>query len=202
VTENGYRLNTGFLATPYLLHVLAENGYTEIAFKVLEQEQSPSWLFNVKAGATTILEDWQGFEKCTASFNHYSFGAVCDFLFAGVTGICPDIKNPGYKHFLLRPVVGGSLTEAHARYESIYGPIESSWKLNKDVVEYSFIVPPNTSATVMLTADSSSLEQVKIDYPEVVYENGKIIFSIGSGKWQISIPHPQQTSMLTEGDDI
>lgn len=65
---------------------------------MLEQEQSPSWLFNVKAGATTILEDWQGFEKCVASFNHYSFGAICDFLIAGIAGIRPEIEYPVYKH--------------------------------------------------------------------------------------------------------
>ena len=188
VKENGYRLNTGFLATPYLLHVLAENGYTEVAFKVLEQEQSPSWLFNVKAGATTILEDWQGFEKCAASFNHYSFGAVCDFLFTGVSGICLDIKHPGYKHFLLKPTVGGTLTQAHAKYESIYGLIESSWKLNKDTVEYSFVVPANTTATVMLAADLATLELVKQTHSDAVYEKGKIVFSIGSGIWQISVP--------------
>jgi len=202
IAENGYRLNTGFLATPYLLHVLVENGYTEYAFKVLEQEQSPSWLFNVKAGATTILEDWQGFEKCVASFNHYAFGAVCDFLFASITGICPDIKHPGYKHFLLKPVVGGSLNEAHARYESIYGLIESSWKRNKDIVEYSFVVPANTTATVMLAANPELLELVKNTYTDVVYEKGKIVFSIGSGRWQISVPHFKQTSMHTGGNEM
>lgn len=186
VTENGCRLNTGFLATPYLLHVLADNGYAELAFKVLEQEQSPSWLFNVKAGATTILEDWQGFEKCVASFNHYSFGAVCDFLFAGIAGIRPEIEHPGYKHFLLKPLVGGTLTEAHAKYESIYGPIESSWIRNGDTVDYTFVVPANTTATVMLTADETSLELIKRTYPDAVYENGRICFSVGSGRWQVT----------------
>lgn len=184
VTENGYRLNTGFLATPYLLHVLADNGYAELAFRVLEQEQSPGWLFNVKAGATTILEDWQGFEKRIASFNHYSFGAVCDFLFAGIAGIRPDIAYPGYKHFLLKPLVGGTLTEAHASYESIYGLIQSSWKRNGDKVDYTFVVPANTTVTVMLSADETALETIQRAYPDAMYENGCIVFSIGSGKWQ------------------
>lgn len=184
VAENGFRLNTGFLATPYLLHVLADNGFSALAFKLLEQEQSPSWLFNVKAGATTILEDWQGFENCVASFNHYSFGAVCDFLFAGVAGIRPTIEQPGYKHFLLKPLIGGTLTAAHAMYESLYGPIESAWERNGDTVNYTFAVPANTTATVMLQAVEPALELVKRTHPDAVYENGRIVFSVGSGRWQ------------------
>jgi len=186
VTENGCRLNTGFLSTPFLLHVLADHGYADLAFTVLEQEENPSWLYNVKAGATTILENWQGFEKCVASFNHYAFGAVCDFLFAGIAGIRPEIAHPGYKHFLLKPIVGGTLTEAHATYESFYGTIESSWKRNHDEVSYTFVVPANTTATVMLAADGTALAMVKRTYPDAVYENGWIVFSIGSGRWQVS----------------
>ncbi len=185
ITENGNRLNTGFLATPYLLQVLADNGYADLAFKVLEQEQSPSWLFNVKAGATTILEDWQGFEKCVASFNHYSFGAVCDFLFAGVAGIRPEIEHPGYKHFLIKPLVGGTLSMAHAKYESVYGPIEASWKRDGDLVNYAFSVPANTTATVMLAANETAIGLVKRTYPDAVYANGRIVFSLGSGRWLV-----------------
>ena len=187
VTENGCRLNTGFLATPHLLRVLADNGWAELAFKVLEQEESPSWLFNVKAGATTILEDWEGFEKRVASFNHYSFGAVCDFLFSGVAGIRPEIEQPGYKHFLLQPTVGGRLTEAHARYDSLYGPIESSWQRSQDAVRYTLVVPPNTTATVRLAAEPAALALVKRIYPDAVHENGQIVFSIGSGRWLVSV---------------
>ncbi len=195
VIENGYRLNTGFLATPFLLHVLADNGYPDLAFKVLEQERSPSWLFNVKAGATTILENWQGFETCTASFNHYSYGAVCDFLFAGIAGIRPEIEYPGYKRFLLKPLVGGTLTQAHATYESVYGTIESSWKRDQEAVRYVFVVPANTTATAMLAGDPAALEDVQRTYPDAVYEIGRIVFSLGSGRWQVSVPHGQRVDL-------
>jgi len=187
VRENGYKLNTGFLATPYLLHVLADSGHADMAFKVLEQEESPGWLFNVKAGATTILENWDGFEKCAASFNHYSFGAVCDFLFSRVAGIQPTLEYPGYKRFILSPLVGGSLTQAAAKYESPYGTIESHWRKYGSGVSYTFSVPPNSSAQVVLEAGESSLEKVKRTYPDAVYQDGHIKFSVGSGSWQVKI---------------
>lgn len=133
VEANDYHLNTGFLATPYLLQQLCDNGYPEHAFRLLEQESSPSWLYNVKAGATTILETWTGMNTHCMSFNHYSYGAVCNFLFTGITGIRPVIEKPGYKHFLIKPMPGGSLTYARATYESLYGTIESSWEKRKKV---------------------------------------------------------------------
>lgn len=65
----------------------------ELAYALLEQEEVPSWLCNVKKGATTILEEWCGMDAHTGSFNHYSYGAVCDFLFSRTAGIRPDGKR-------------------------------------------------------------------------------------------------------------
>lgn len=162
--ENGYKLNTGFLSTPYILPVLVEHGYVNEAYRVLEQTECPGWLYNVKAGATTILENWDGFVKCAASFNHYSYGAVCDFLFQYVTGICPLLSTPGYKHFKLKPVIGGSLTKAVASYDSGYGLIESKWEKCEDRIEYEFTIPVNTTALICLP--------------------GRESMTVGSGTWR------------------
>ncbi len=150
IEANDYKLNTGFLSTPFLLPVLEDCGYTEVAFKILEQTKSPSWLHPVLLGATTILEGWEGMDDHAGSFNHYSFGAVCEFLFGRVAGIEPDFDAPGYKKFTLRPVMGGSLTRARATYESLYGTIVSGWKRNSGGWQYSCEIPANTRARVIL----------------------------------------------------
>ena len=108
VMQTDYHLNTGFLATPYLLNVLADNGYVDTAYRLLEQTTSPSWLYNVLKGATTILEEWTGLDSHVGSFNHYSYGAVCDFLFSRVCGIRPLVNDPGYHTFKVCPLPGGS----------------------------------------------------------------------------------------------
>lgn len=182
VKENKYKLNTGFLSTVFLLPVLSENGYKDVAFKVLEQTESPGWLFNVKAGATTIPENWSGYENCKDSFNHYSYGAVCQFLFEQVAGIQPVFARPGYKHFILKPTVGGSLTEAKAVYESLYGVIESSWKKNKNSLEYRFQVPANTTATIILPIMEKTQDELKRQYPSAQFKNNSMIFEVGSGE--------------------
>ena len=158
IVENGYKLNTGFLATVHLLPMLVESGYIDLAYRVLEQTECPSWLFNVKEGATTILENWDGFEKHQNSFNHYSYGAVCDFLFEYVAGIRPMIDHPGYEEFILQPVEGGTLTEAKAELETIHGLIRSEWKRMPDEqIQYVFSIPANTKAHIMLPNQKEQL---------------------------------------------
>jgi alpha-L-rhamnosidase len=159
IRENDYKLNTGFLSTAHLLLVLVDHGFVEEAFRVLEQEECPGWLYNVKAGATTILENWDGFTKRQNSFNHYSYGAVCDFLFEYVAGIRPMLNQPGYKEFVLSPIVGGTLTHANAQVQTSHGLISSRWEKQEDgSVSYQFKVPANTTAHITLTASNG--EQV------------------------------------------
>lgn len=150
IEKNDYRLNTGFLSTPFLLPVLAENGYTEIAYRILEQIERPSWIHAVLLGATTIPEKWDGFDKHEGSLNHYSYGAVCEFLFAYTAGIKPIFEKAGYKEFTLQPYVGGSLTYAKATYYCPYGTIQSEWEKTDKGIHYRFVIPVNTTAKIIL----------------------------------------------------
>jgi len=190
VREQDYHLNTGFLSTPFLLQVLADHGYIDIAFRVLEQETCPSWLFAVGKGATTIWESWRGISpdgELSGSLNHYAYGAVCDFLFSNVAGIRPVWEKPGYKHMIFKPVVGGTLTQAHATYESRYGTIRSSWEKTEQGVTYRFVVPVNTTATVMLSANEEDVNKLSNEFPDIRYEEGRIIFKVGSGDYLFNL---------------
>lgn len=170
VKENGYHLNTGFLATPFILKQLADNGYEETAFKLLEQTTSPGWLYPITRGATTILENWNAMDTHMYSYNHYSYGAVCDFLFGEIAGIQPVFEHPGFKEFILTPKIGGTLTYAEAVYESLYGTIRSRWDILSEGVRYQFEIPPNTSAKVILQS-----------------EDGAILYMLGSGNHEFTI---------------
>ncbi|MDO4650439.1 MAG: family 78 glycoside hydrolase catalytic domain, partial [Eubacteriales bacterium] len=151
VEEKDFHLNTGFLSTPMLLNVLSDYGYSESAYKILEQKDSPGWLCSIAAGGTTIPETWGGYETHKDSLNHYSYGAVCDFLFSRVAGIRVDEEQPGYKHFTLQPIPGGSLNFAKAEYKSKYGMIRSEWrKTDNESIRFEFEIPDGTSATIIL----------------------------------------------------
>ncbi|MFS0724309.1 family 78 glycoside hydrolase catalytic domain [Paenibacillus sp. 1P07SE] len=190
VEEQQDHLNTGFLSTPFLLQVLADHGYADLAFRLLEQETSPSWLFAVTKGATTIWESWRGISpdgELSGSLNHYAYGAVCDFLFAGIAGIRPVWEKPGYKHFLVKPLVGGSLTHASANYTTLYGSIQSSWKKAGQRVSYRFEIPANTTATVMLPGRLEDVETLCSEFSEIRQEKGYIVLSAGSGVYHLTL---------------
>ncbi|MBU9744397.1 glycoside hydrolase family 78 protein [Lachnospiraceae bacterium ASD3451] len=153
VRDNDFKLNTGFLGTPFLLYQLADHGYPDYAMKVLEQTETPSWLYPVTRGGTTIYENWEGVDKHKGSYNHYSYGSVCEFLFERLAGIQPEIRNPGYRHFTIQPMIDGALEYVYASYECPYGTIESSWQKTAEKVRYRFTIPANTTAAVVLPGD-------------------------------------------------
>ena len=147
-----WRVGTGFLSTPFILYVLGEID-KEYAYKLLENEEKPGWLCMPKAGATTIWEDWDGPNSDNgkgggiASLNHYSKGAVCEWIFDTMCGIRVDGEN----HFTIAPVPGGHFTHAGMSYDSAYGTVSCSWKVMENgSYSYDIVIPPNTTATVRI----------------------------------------------------
>jgi alpha-L-rhamnosidase len=153
-------LNTGFLATPYLLPVLADSGHLDLAYELLFQDTPPSWLAMIDRGATTIWEHWEGIDDdgvAHASLNHYSKGAVISFLHRYVAGIQLLDDGPAYRRFRVAPRPGGDLTWASAALESPYGRIESSWSTGATGTTFTVLVPPNTEAEVVLPDGRSAV---------------------------------------------
>lgn len=143
----GWRLGTGFLSTPFILDVLTEID-PAYAYRLLENEKMPGWLFMSKMGATTIWESWEGTEAQggIASLNHYSKGAVCEWLFSTMCGIQIGAEN----HFTVAPLPGGTFTFAKAEYKSIYGLVQSGWQKTESGYTYEITIPSNTTADIIL----------------------------------------------------
>jgi alpha-L-rhamnosidase len=166
VRKNDYKIGTGFPGTPYILFALADNGHEDEAFKMLTNTQCPSWLYEVKMGATTIWERWDGLDEngncpigddgtdVMISYNHYASGAVGDFLYRRVAGIEP--LEAGYKRFAVKPLVGGGLTSACGRLNTPYGEIVSSWEILEDDFRLEVKVPVGSSCKVTLPDGAES----------------------------------------------
>ncbi len=155
--EQKGHLVTGFVGTPYFCHALSRNGRTKEAYDLLLKEDFPSWLYQVKAGATTIWEHWDGkkpdgtlWSPDMNSFNHYAYGAVGEWLYRVVAGIEADECRAGYKHSIIHPHIGGGLDYVKAVYSSVYGDVCVSWMIKVSKVELDVTIPHNTSATVIL----------------------------------------------------
>lgn len=160
VERNNYCIGTGFPGTPYILFALADNGRSDVAFKMLLNEQCPSWLYEVKVGATTVWERWDGLDGdgvCRIgddgtggmiSFNHYGFGSVGDFLYRRIAGIEP--LEGGYKTFKIQPFLGGEITYACGEVHTPYGKVISDWHINSGKFELKVSVPACTECKVIL----------------------------------------------------
>lgn len=158
IAENGGRMTTGFLGTPYILHALSENGRSDLAYDLLLQEKSPSWLFSVNQGATTIWEHWDSLKEDGSfwstkmnSFNHYAYGSVYDWIFGVALGIMVNDDGAGYEKITVSPIPDKRLDFAKGSIESRQGKIESYWRYLPDgKVRYEITVPKGTEATVKL----------------------------------------------------
>jgi len=155
-------LSTGFVGSPYLPHVLSNNGRLDMAYTLLHQKTWPSWLYSVTRGATTIWERWDGWTEENGfqtpemnSFNHYVYGAVGAWLYNTVAGIEIDPTQPGYKHIILRPQPGGGLTHACGKLKTLYGEVVSQWKIENGAFDWEVVVPPNNSATLHIPLNGS-----------------------------------------------
>lgn len=159
VEKNDYCIGTGFPGTPYILFALADNGYEDTAYKMLMNTKCPSWLYQVKMGATTIWERWDGLDEngecpisndgtdIMISYNHYASGAVGDFLYRRVAGI--EAVKPGYREFRVRPVPGGGITWAKSHAETPYGQIAVHWKQEEQFV-IDVTVPMGTTCILQM----------------------------------------------------
>ena len=151
------RIGTGFIGTPALLPALCKIGEYELAAAVFLQEDVPGWLAQVKRGATTIWERWDGiredgtiYEPRMNSYNHYAYGAVCQWLFESVAGFRPDPKLPAFRHVIYEPVIIPALSPVRAHHDSAAGRIEAGWTLEGDRVTYDILVPEGASGTLVL----------------------------------------------------
>ena len=176
------RLFAQVLDLPLICDALANNGYLDDAYALLLQEECPSWLYQVRQGATTIWERWDSLlpdghvnPGDMTSFNHFAFGAIVDWMHRSVAGLAPAV--PGYERILIRPLIGGGLTHAQAKHLSPHGMIEVSWLIADETLRLVVAIPDGTTASVHIPGADGPLE-----------------VSSGTHSWSVNWPREARTS--------
>lgn len=148
VRSCGTKLQTGFVGTPYLLHVLSDYGHTDLAWDLLLRTKYPSWLYPVTKGATTIWEHWDGimedgnfWSKDMNSFNHYAYGSVADWVYGTAAGILTREDAPGYEKVTIAPHPDTRLDWLCAELDTRHGHISSFWTKEDSEWRYEITVP-------------------------------------------------------------
>ena len=155
IANHKNHLSTGFVGTPYLCHVLSENGMHGLAGTIFLKEDYPSWLYAVKKGATTIWERWNSImpdgsfdESGMNSLNHYAYGSIGDWMYEKLAGINP--AKPGYQEIRIQPMFIQGITGVDASFDSAYGLIRSAWSCRDGKITVDVTIPANTTAEVYL----------------------------------------------------
>ncbi|MBO5374586.1 MAG: family 78 glycoside hydrolase catalytic domain [Clostridia bacterium] len=155
IRANGKRLQTGFVGTPYLLHALSQNGYTELAYDLLLQENYPSWLYSVKQGATTVWEHWDGindkgefWSRDMNSFNHYAYGSVADWVYGVACGIQIVEDKPAFEEIVIAPQPTKRLDWLSAKIKTRNGEVSSAWYKEGDTFRYEITTPAKTTIII------------------------------------------------------
>lgn len=174
LSANGDRLTTGFLGTPVLCDSLSESGRIGLAYSLLLGDDYPSWLYQVRMGATTIWEHWDGlkpdgsmWDSKMNSFNHYAYGAIGDWMYRNIGGISLDEDAPGYRRVSLAPRPAAGITRSRHSVGTPYGKLSLSWELVDGSLEIEATIPPNAQGRLALPEGDRILE---------------------SGTWKVSTP--------------
>ncbi|WP_370678290.1 family 78 glycoside hydrolase catalytic domain [Pleomorphomonas sp. PLEO] len=164
IARSGGRIGTGFIGTPALLPALIKIGEPELAGAVFLQEEVPGWLYQVKNGATTIWERWDAiqadgsvFDPSMNSYNHYAYGAVCQWLFEEVAGLRPDEVEPGFRHIVFEPAIIPALSPVAAAHDVAAGRIEAGWRIDGDTVTWETVVPDGARGTLIVPTEAQNV---------------------------------------------
>ncbi|MDR1287738.1 MAG: glycoside hydrolase family 78 protein [Treponema sp.] len=192
IAENGNHLTTGFVGTPFVCRVLADNGRLDLAYELLLKEDFPSWLYQVTKGATTIWEHWDGLKPDGTmwspdmnSFNHYAYGAVADWVFSAVGGLDTDPEKPAFARSVIRPLPGGAISWAETSLETGYGPVSVRWEITGGNITVSVKVPHNSSALLVLPGTEGGTIGGKV----FTKTKGGAETELGSGTYAFTYPY-------------
>ncbi|NNN28942.1 family 78 glycoside hydrolase catalytic domain [Streptomyces sp. S3(2020)] len=195
-------LAVGFLGVNVLAPVLTGEGRADLAYALLHQDAMPSWLYSVRNGATTIWERWNSYSKDDGfgpvemnSFNHYSYGAIMEWMYESMAGIAKDPAHPGFKHFFLAPHLDptGRITRVSGSHRSPYGEIVSAWTVGDRELTYRAAVPANSTATLRIpTTDPDTVREGRTPLSRVRgvtyvgFADGVASYRLPSGRYELT----------------
>ncbi len=197
ISGNGDKFTTGFLGTKHIMLVLANYGYHDLAYRLFQQTEYPSWGFSVVNGSTSVWERWNSFTRdsdsnnainaAMNSFSHYSLGAVAEWMFVHALGL--ETQGPGYRQLRIQPAISREMNQLAGSYRSINGTISSAWEWQGDEVTFRLTVPANVTAEVLLpVSDPQQLREGGKRVKNTRAQGERTAIAVGSGSYVFTFP--------------
>ncbi|MEN0069768.1 MAG: alpha-L-rhamnosidase C-terminal domain-containing protein, partial [Propionicimonas sp.] len=194
-----WHLSVGFLGVDGLLPALSKAGRSDIAYKLLQHSDYPSWGYEIAKGATTVWERWNSINPDGTfndvgmnSFNHYAYGAVGEWMYRTMAGI--SALEPGYRKVLVAPEPGDGIDHVTFRLDTRYGRVATSWRDTPSGLDLQVTVPANTTAEVRLPATSrhavvegGTTADAAVGVRFLAETDGIVSYEVGSGSYHFRI---------------
>jgi len=168
IKKNNIHPTTGILATQFLLPLLSENNYHELAYQLLTQTSKPSWGYMIEKGSSTIWGSWDGVEE--AAPYQLALASAGEWLYSYLLGIRPDPKSPGYKHSIIDPNPAGDLKWVEGSLQTAYGLLRVKWEKLDNGLNVSVSIPASTSSTLTLPVANYKTTKITMNGVEIVFE--------------------------------
>lgn len=167
-----YHIDTGIVGTRYIFEVLTDNGYPEIAYKMITQESFPGYGYMLKEGATTLWERWEKLESSGMnSHNHIMSGFVDSWFYKTLAGI--KSLTPGWETIRIKPFVPEDMNYTQAKINSPKGLIYSAWEKKDGNLKLTVILPIGCTTDIWLPINSKSSSIREGD--TIIWQNGEEI---------------------------
>lgn len=194
-----YHLSTGFLGVDGLLPALTQAGRSDIAYRLLQHKDYPSWGYEIGKGATTVWERWNSINPDGTfndvgmnSFNHYAYGAVGEWMYGTMAGV--SAAEAGYRKVLIAPEPGEGIDHVDFSHQTPYGTVRSAWSTTSGTMKLDVTVPANTTAQVRIpaanrwavTEGGTPISEVD-DVRYVEQADGDVVLEVGSGRYAFAV---------------
>jgi len=185
IKSSNNALTAGDIGYRYVLKVLANAGRSDIIFDMNNRSDVPGYGYQLTHGATALTESWQALPN--VSNNHFMLGHIMEWFYESLAGIAQNDSSVAFKNIVINPQIVGDITHAEASFQSPYGLIKSGWKKENGTLQLNVTIPANTTATVYLPANESSIIQQNNKTIKANIINAKAVITIGSGKYLFNV---------------
>ncbi len=192
IKANDKALTAGDIGFHFLVQALADGGASQLLYEMNSRDDVPGYGYQLRKGATALTESWPALE--VVSNNHLMLGHLMEWFYSGIGGIRQEEQSVGFRNIIIKPAVTGDLTSAKTSFESPYGTIQTDWMLKEGNFRMKVTIPPNTTASVYLPADTNSQVYENSlpaaqseDIRFIKSENGNAIYHTGSGNYDFLV---------------
>lgn len=153
IKGHGYATTAGDVGHPFVTAALTMFDCSDVMNEMMKVTDKPSYGYQVKCGATTLSEEWDGSdpERPHASQNHFMLGSGEEWFYAGLAGIQGMRQGLDFDELLIKPHFADGVEQVKAWHRHPYGIVRVEWTRSSQAdIALTVALPPNTTGRIVL----------------------------------------------------